>query len=132
MKYSSEHAFELAKTFEKRKDHDYYLRAISLAKRLKPGEPEERRSFRNWFTRIQYTSSLKRKEERRILFQKSFRARPWFYQTRFSADYGSFKCTICNLEFYHSPSKIYKAQNKIYNCVCGYCTNSIIKSNLYD
>lgn len=73
-----------------------------------------------------YKAKLKEKEEKRQLFLTKYRYGLWFFSNSFHADYGTFICSICGIEFYHSPARIYLAGKVIYGCCCGNCTNNLI------
>lgn len=73
-----------------------------------------------------YNAKLKRKEENRKIFLTQYRYGIWFFSNSFNADYGTFTCSKCGMRFHHSPARIYLAEKVIYECCCGYCTNSLI------
>ena len=54
---------------------------------------------------------------------------PHFMSDSLGADYGEFDCEICHNTFYHSPSTIYQGETELHDCVCGHCTNKIIKQD---
>ncbi len=76
-----------------------------------------------------YKARLKEKEERRQLFLTKYRYGIWFFSNSLHADYGSFICGRCGIEFYHSPARIYLAGEVVYECCCGNCTNSLIDTD---
>lgn len=73
-----------------------------------------------------YEGRLKRKEENRQLFLTKYRYGIWFFSNSLHADYGTFICSKCGVEFYHSPARISLAGKVVYNCCCGNCTNYLI------
>ncbi|GHU80126.1 hypothetical protein FACS1894145_5840 [Bacteroidia bacterium] len=78
------------------------------------------------FIQGEYEATLKRKAERKEQFLSLHRYSKWYMSDSLGADYGLFKCDKCGYEFYHSPSTISLAGKTVYNCCCGYCTNTII------
>ncbi|WP_303019791.1 hypothetical protein [Parabacteroides goldsteinii] len=73
-----------------------------------------------------YQYRLQRKTKRAEELKTKHRYSPWFLQTSLEADYGVFVCDKCGQQFYHSPSGISLNGIKVYDCCCGYCTNTII------
>jgi len=70
---------------------------------------------------------IKRKEEKRILFETQHRIQIWFGHTSLGADYGKFTCEKCGYTFYHSPSGVKLGKVQKYVCICGECVNAILK-----
>lgn len=70
-----------------------------------------------------------KKEQKKLDFQNKFRFQIWFMQTTLGADYGQFECNKCGRIFYHSPTRVYKAKQKLFNCACGHCVNNMASSN---
>jgi hypothetical protein len=104
---------------------DTYMRRVNLIFKLKyPKEPFESKP---WVAERDWEIKKAIKEERRQKFLSRHLYSPWFMQTSFRSDYGSFSCDKCGSSFYHSPSEITLAAEMKYKCCCGHCTNEIIK-----
>jgi len=76
-----------------------------------------------------YKYAQRKKAENKEKFEKLRNYSPWFFSDSFRADYGSFTCDKCKSTFHHSPSTITQGVKTLYECCCGYCTNSIIRSD---
>ena len=76
-----------------------------------------------------YRLAQRKKVENKEKFETLRMYSPWFHSNSFRADYGKFTCAKCKSTFYHSPSTITQGIKTLYECCCGYCTNSIIRSD---
>jgi hypothetical protein len=72
---------------------------------------------------------LSRREVGRLKFESNYRISLWFFQERFNADYGTFKCDKCKSTFYHSPSEVRLGTKIEYSCCCGHCVNNMLTFN---
>ena len=99
---------------------------LSFMVRARYGNRRIRAEVYSQTIRSEYQYRLQKKKERADELKTKHRYSPWFLQTSFGADYGTFVCDKCNREFYHSPSGSSLNGKKVYDCCCGHCTNEII------
>lgn len=108
--------------------HDFLDRAFHLVLNLRNPQKFGVPKFR---LLTKTPEQYRRQEAERIAkgkakFENLHEFEPWFFGTGLHQDYGTFTCSNCKREFFHSPSRIKKAGKIIYNCACGHCTNDII------
>jgi len=125
-----------ARSTEKRSEHweryklysNFSSRAFDLIWKLRNPKKfgQEKFSFL-----IPTLADYKKREAERIAkgkekFENLHTYSVWFLGTGLHHDYGTFICSRCKREFYHSPSRISKAGKIVFQCACGHCTNEII------
>ncbi len=125
-----------ARSWEKKEEYDDLQRMYSRLQartidlcfmiRARCGNQRIRSEVDSQQIRSEYQYRLQRKKNRAEELKTKHRYSPWFLQTSLEADYGTFVCDKCGQQFYHSPSGISLNGKKVYDCCCGYCTNTII------